>query len=232
MKSMTISQSISYIEIYDNLISRVYDLGLKIGLTPFGERILRNSVLISIAPYINPKDKILDLCCGTGTLTIYLADLLYKNCKIVGVDISSGQIMKARRKNNHQNLTFRIMDANDLKFPNEYFDHIIISAALHEMKKEQRINVLSEIYRVLKKKGIFLVFDHHEPRRWPKRILYNFYLGFIEKITSNSFEMQRSILNEIKGSNFKIINQSFIKKFLDFFQIILSEKSTSSTLIL
>ncbi|MFW9784690.1 MAG: hypothetical protein ACFFFB_20590, partial [Candidatus Heimdallarchaeota archaeon] len=76
----------------------------------------------------------------------------------------------------------------------------------------------------LKKGGILLIFEHHEPRRISLRILFNFYLGFIEKLTSNSFEMQRTILRETIKSGFKILKQIPIKKFLSFFQIILLKK--------
>ncbi|NVM38633.1 MAG: methyltransferase domain-containing protein [Candidatus Lokiarchaeota archaeon] len=221
---MTDYQSKQYKKVYDIFISKWYDIGLKIGLTPAGENILRTSVFKSLSPYIKKSDRILDLCCGTGTLTILLTRLLYKDCKIIGVDLSSGQIAKAQKKNRYPNLTFAIMDANDLKFSKDYFDHAVISAALHEMDKTQRLNVLSEIHRVIKKEGIFLIFEHHEPSKILLRILYNFYLGFIENITSHSSEMQRSILKELKKTNFRILKQTPIKNFLSFFQIILSKK--------
>lgn len=217
-------QSKRYKKVYDVFISKFYDIGLKIGLTPAGENILRTSVFQSLSPYIKNRDRILDLCCGTGTLTILLTRLLYKDCKFIGVDLSSGQIAKARKKNRHPNLKFSKMDANELKFSDDYLDHVVISAALHEMKKNQRVNVLSEIYRVLKKGGTLLIFEHHEPSKISLRILYNFYLGFIEKIASHSFEMQRNILKELKTTRFKILKQTPIKKFLNFFQIILSKK--------
>lgn len=63
------------------------------------------------------------------------------------------------------------MDANELKFSDDYFDHVVISAALHEMDKNQRLNVLSEIHRVLKKGGILLIFEHNEPSKIALRIL-------------------------------------------------------------
>jgi len=221
---MKYSQSKRYKKAYDSIISKFYDTGLKIGLTPPGENILRNSVFTKLSPYIKKGQKILDVCCGTGTLTILLAKLLYKECEIIGVDISSGQIAKAQKKNEYRNLKFEVMDANELKFISNYFDHVIISAALHEMDRNQRLNVLSEIHRILKKKGILLVFEHHEPSTNLLRILYNFYLGFIEKIFSHSFEMQRSLLKEIKITGFNIINQFPIERFLSFFQIILAQK--------
>ncbi|MGB5911766.1 MAG: class I SAM-dependent methyltransferase [Promethearchaeia archaeon] len=221
---MTDYQSKRYKEVYNLFISKFYDIGLKIGLTPSGEKILRTSVFKSLAPYIKRKDRILDLCCGTGTLTVLITSLIYRECKIIGVDLSFGQIAKAQKKNKYPNLKFALMDANKLKFSNNYFDHVIISAALHEMDKNQRLNVLSEIHRILKRGGIFLIFEHHEPSKISLRILYNFYLGFIEKMTSHSFEMQRFILKELKKSGFKILKQIPIKKFLSFFQIILLKK--------
>lgn len=221
---MTDYQSKRYKEVYDKFISKLYDFGLKIGLTPVGENILRSSIFKVLSPYVKKGDRILDLCCGTGTLTILLAKLLYKDCKMIGVDISIGQIAQAKKKNKYPNLEFVVMDANELKFQNDYFDHVVISAALHEMNKNQRLNVLSEIHRVIKKEGIFLVFEHHEPSRISLRILYNFYLGFIEKISSHSFEMQRNIFIELNKSGFIVLKQILIKKFLTFFQIILSKR--------
>lgn len=221
---MTDYQSKRYINVYDIFISKFYDVGLKIGLTPVGESILRNSIFKILSLFIKRGDRVLDLCCGTGTLTILLTRLFYKDCKIIGVDISSGQITQAKKKNKYPNLKFAVMDANELKFPREYFDHVVISAALHEMDKNQRLNVLFEIHRIIKQGGYLLVFEHHEPHKIPLRILYNFYLGFIEKITSHSFEMQRNILKELKKSGFTILKQIPIKEFLSLFQIILLKK--------
>lgn len=221
---MNYSQSVRYQQTYDQFISRFYDIGLKIGLTPFGEKILRFSVFKVIAPFIERGDRILDLCCGTGTLTILLAELFYDDCAVIGTDLSRGQIAQAQKKSTNPNLKFRVMNANKLDFRDENFDKVIISAALHEMDRQQRLNVLSEVHRVLKNNGYFLIFEHHEPSETFHRILYNFYLGFIEKLTSHSFEMQRNILIELKNAGFKILSQTPIKKFHSFFQIILCKK--------
>jgi len=222
---MNHSQSVRYKQTYDNFISRFYDFGLKIGLTPYGEKILRESVYYAISPIIKRGDRILDLCCGTGTLTVLLAKQFYPDCTIIGADLSQGQIAQAQKKNVYPNLKFKVMDANNLQFSNESIDKIIISAALHEMDRTQRLNVLSEVHRVMKKDGQFLIFEHHEPPNPIYRILYNYYLGLIEKIISHSFEMQRNILLELKQAGFEIISQIPIEKFLKFFQIILSKKN-------
>lgn len=210
--------------IYDVILSKLYDYGLKIGLTPPGENILRMSVYEVLTPYIERGDRILDIGCGTGTLTILLSNLLFSNCELIGIDLSKGQIAQARKKNYNSILRFEVMDARNLKFKNESFDKVIISAVLHEMNKIERLIVLKEVNRILKKKGFFLIFDHHEPSKTSLRIYYNFYLGFWEKIFSHSFEMQRNILNELKIAGFNVISQIPIEKFRNFFQIILSQK--------
>jgi len=225
-KKKIYQNKIQYKWIYDTLISKFYDISLKIGLTPTGENILRMSVYNALLPYVNRGDRILDLGCGTGNLTILLSKLLYSDCNIIGVDISHGQIAQAKKKlgNNSSNLTFKVMDAKSLDFKDENFNIVIISAALHEMDKNERLDVLCEIYRVLKNSGIFLIFEHHEPSNSFLRIAYNFYLGYSEKLLSHSFEMQRNILMELKRTHFKIITQTPVRKFFRFFQIILCKK--------
>lgn len=227
-KKRVYQNKIQYKWIYDTLISKFYDVLLKIGLTPTGENTLRMSVYNALLPYVNREDRILDLCCGTGTLTILLSKLFYSDCKIIGVDISQGQIAQAQKKigNNSDNLIFNVMDAKSLDFKDDNFNIVIISAALHEMDKDERINVLREIYRVLKSDGIFLIFEHHEPSKSFLRIAYNFYLGYSEKLLSHSFEMQRNILMELKKTHFKIITQTPVRKFFNFFQVILCKKES------
>lgn len=211
--------------IYDGIISKFYDRSLKIGLSIFGEHKLRKHTINLISPFINHKDSILDLCCGTGTLTTLLAESIYSDCNIIGIDLSEGQIIQAIKKNRFPNLEFKVMNAGNLRFVSETFNMVIISAALHEMNKAQRYEVLREVHRVLKREGYLFIFDHHEPSEPKLRIFYNVYLGFWEKILSHSAEMQRNILNELKDVNFTLINQIiFDRRFFKFFQLIISKK--------
>ncbi|TXT55492.1 MAG: hypothetical protein BAJALOKI2v1_670008 [Promethearchaeota archaeon] len=90
-----------------------------------------------------------------------------------------------------------------------------------------KFNYLHEIYRILKEDGILLIFEHHEPIKPFKRVLFYFYLGFWENLFSHSLELQRSLFAELHSVRYKIISQKSINKFLDFFQIILAEKQKS-----
>ena len=211
--------------VYDEVISKFYDRSLKVGLSIFGEDKLRKQVIDFIKPYVKHRDHLIDLCCGTGTLTIKLADSIYSDCKIIGVDLSAGQISQAIKKNHFSNLKFKRMDASRLEIDAKSVNHVIISAALHEMDTHLRINVLSEAYRVLRKGGNLFLFEHHEPSEIKLRIFYNLYLGFWEKLLSKSDEMQRNIFRELKLVTFKPQKQIiFDERFFRFFQLIISKK--------
>ena len=211
--------------IYNAIISKFYDRSMMIGLSIIGEQKLRETVINLISPRVMRNDSILDLCCGTGTLTTMLADSVYSDCNIVGIDLSEGQIFQAIKKNYNTNLEFKVMDASNLKFATESFNIVLISAALHEMNKALRFKVLQEAHRVLRRKGYLFIFDHHEPSEPKFRIFYNFYLGFWEKLLSHSFEMQRNIFRELKDIKFNPIDQIILnKKIYKFFQLIIFKK--------
>ena len=85
---------------------------------------LGRDVVGLLAP--RPGERILDLGCGDGRLTM---DLAAAGCKVVGVDSSPEFVDAARARG----LDVRQMDAQDLDFEGE-FDAVFSNAALHWMK--------------------------------------------------------------------------------------------------
>ena len=53
-----------------------------------------------------------------------------------------------------------------MPFPDNQFDLVHTSVALHEMKPAQLQAILSEVYRVLKPGGVFALVDFHKPTNW------------------------------------------------------------------
>ena len=96
----------------------------------------------------NDKQAILDLGCGTGTLTIQLAD--YCN-KIVGVDSSQSMIDKAKKQ--FSNIEFKICDALALPFEHE-FDVVFSNAVFHWISDHNTL--LKNIHKVLKPHGLLV----------------------------------------------------------------------------
>jgi trans-aconitate methyltransferase len=73
-----------------------------------------------------PGERILDLGCGDGALTIKLAEL---GCNLVGVDASEEMVLATKALG----LEAYTIDGQSLKFTNE-FDAVFSNAALHWMK--------------------------------------------------------------------------------------------------
>ncbi len=82
------------------------------------------------------SEKVLDLGCGDGTLSVEISELL-PNGKVVGIDASQGMIDTALPKAK-ENLNFLQMDINHLSFVEE-FDVIFSNATLHWIKNHQKL---------------------------------------------------------------------------------------------
>jgi len=125
-------------------------------LTVGGEARFRQLALEGLA--IDPETRILDLCCGSGQATQYLVQR--SNC-VVGLDASPLSIRRSQK--NVPQAEFVEGWAEAMPFEAEQFDFVHTSAALHEMKPDQRRQILREVHRVLKPGGIFTLIDFHQP---------------------------------------------------------------------
>ncbi len=86
--------------------------------------------------------------CGTGVLTVQLADLCNK---IVGVDSSQNMIDKAKEQ--FRNIEFMVCDALALPFENE-FDVVFSNAVFHWISDHDAL--LKNIHKVLKPQGLLV----------------------------------------------------------------------------
>lgn len=129
---------------------------------------ITNKILVPSESYLRttlaqmfPSDAqhILDLGCGTGTATRFIAERL-PNAQIVGIDLSPYMIAAAQLKARaFSNITFLHANAEHLPFESNTFDAVTASLLFHEMPPEAGLNVMKEALRVLKPGGVFLVFD-------------------------------------------------------------------------
>lgn len=100
-------------------------------------------VLGWLAPQKN--EHILDVGCGTGTLTEKIAE---SGAIVTGVDASPDMIAKAKEV--YHNIGFLVKDATDFSFEKP-FDAVFSNATFHWIKNQQQL--LQSIYNSLKQGG-------------------------------------------------------------------------------
>ncbi len=145
------------------------------------------------------KDRILDPCCGTGTILIERL-LLKPACEIVGIDIDPGMIEYARQnaKAAGVEITFKHGDIKDQHFPSNYFTKIITNLpfGIHSLSRQENINLYRFIAisseRWLTPGGKVIVLTTS------KKILWNAFatiqrLKFIQETEINIGNLQASI---------------------------------------
>lgn len=147
------------------------------------------------ASFVAPSKTVLDICCGSGELTIECAQFADE---VVGIDFSPGMLGQARRKvealkmlpagtkDNHGRpplrpgveIRFLSADARSLPFPDERFDAVASAFALRNITPGLARS-FKEIYRVLNPQGRAVLLDFARPRWWPLRMMHEIYLSAI-----------------------------------------------------
>jgi ubiquinone/menaquinone biosynthesis C-methylase UbiE len=206
-----------FAHIYDPFV-RVLCFFLNRGFS--GERRWRQLITEWINP--EPGQKILDICSGTGTLTVMLAKRLLGIGEVVGIELSSAQLRIARKKGKPKGLFFIRGDAQDIPFSDCYFDKGVICGALHEMPQEGRQNVLSEAYRVIRPGGTIVVIEHNKPDRKWKILLFDSMERFNPEYKTYKNMLKCGLTNEIERIGFRVVRTSTTS--WEYFQIILAER--------
>lgn len=144
-KKYKVGQLIYDANIYDGMNTGIDDL-------PFYSHWLRK----------RENGNILELCCGTGRLTILLAQEGYN---ITGVDNSVSMLMQAKTKANELNIPIRFIesDIRYLDLPDLYDIIFIPFNSIHHLYSNQDFfKVLTGIKKHLKEDGYF-IFDCFNP---------------------------------------------------------------------
>jgi len=113
-----------------------------------------------------PKQNLLDLATGTGDVPIVLVKKDPRIFKAVGVDLAEHMLRVGRKKVHREGLDGRIVlqpgDANQLPFPNGSFDCATMAFGIRNV--DNPVNVLKEIFRVLRPDGRALILEFSLPR--------------------------------------------------------------------
>ena len=139
----------------------------------------------------NQPNSILDIATGTGDLAINLTKTNAE--KIVGLDISEGMLEVGRSKITKRNLSETIEmvlgDSEELPFEDNSFDAITVAFGIRNFENLEQ--GLSEILRVLKPSGIFVILETSVPTKFPFKQGYNIYTKGIMPIIGKVFSRDK-----------------------------------------
>ncbi|MCK8522187.1 bifunctional demethylmenaquinone methyltransferase/2-methoxy-6-polyprenyl-1,4-benzoquinol methylase UbiE [Aquimarina sp. D1M17] len=174
---------------YDGL-NRVISLGIDIKW---------RKKVVNLVGNIKPQ-KILDVATGTGDLAINLSKT--GASEIIGLDISTGMLEVGKKKINAKQLDTIIDmvtgDSENLPYEENYFDAVTVAFGVRNFENLEK--GLSEIYRVLKPGGIFVVLETSIPTKTPYKQGYKFYATKILPLIGKIFSKDRSAYSYLSES--------------------------------
>ena len=142
------------------------------GLTPIYDPVLRwgmrekrfKGELIRQAQ-IEPGQAVLDLGCGTATLTVMLKQA-HPDALVTGLDGDPAVLKIGQTKATKAavQLTLDQGMAYDLPYPNGSFDRVVSSLMFHHLTTQDKQQTMNEVYRILRPGGRFLIVDFGRPQ--------------------------------------------------------------------
>ena len=134
------------------------------GLMGMGVNRPNSRMVIELAK-VKPGDKVLDVGCGTGSLTLTAYSYAGASGGVYGIDAAPEMIEVARKKAKQTGLdaVFEVGLVEKIPFPDATFDVVVSRLVIHHLPDDLKRKAFIEIFRVLKPGGHFLVADFKPP---------------------------------------------------------------------
>lgn len=122
---------------------------------------------------IEPGQQILDLGCGTGTLTTMIKRT-FPEAEVFGLDADPDALKLAQAKLQANGIDARLHEglASALPYSLESFDAVVSSLLFHHLSFEVKHKTMYEVFRVLRPGGQFLVADWGKPANAAMRLAF------------------------------------------------------------
>ena len=123
-------------------------------------------------------ERVLDVCCGTGSLSAELHKLSGGHTAVTGLDLNGAMLSRARAK--YPDITFLRGEADALPFPDGTFDALTVSFAARNLNDGGGLpKYLREFRRVLRPGGTFVNLETSQPGNSFIRSLFHAYVGLM-----------------------------------------------------
>ncbi|WP_094751579.1 bifunctional demethylmenaquinone methyltransferase/2-methoxy-6-polyprenyl-1,4-benzoquinol methylase UbiE [Psychromonas sp. CD1] len=148
--------------------------------------------------------KALDLAGGTGDLTAKFSRIVGPSGQVVLADINDSMLKVGRAKLRNAgiegNVEYVQANAEELPFPDNYFDVVSIAFGLRNVTDKDK--ALASIYRVLKPGGRLLILEFSKPLYKPVSKFYDFYsfniLPKLGKLIANDSKSYQYLAESIR----------------------------------
>lgn len=156
----------------------------------------------------------LDVGCGIGNSHYYFKDMFKR---LSGVDVSVDAIEQASKLNDW--VEYKIYDGSVLPYPDNFFQLVFTINVLHHVTPELWPQFLSQIRRVLRKDGLFIIFEHNPNNMLTRHVVNNC------EFDKDACLLKRKVMKDLLGqAGFQTIRSytlltvphlSFIMRWLD-----------------
>lgn len=130
---------------------------------------------------------VLEAMCGTGMVGVKIERELAKLQKrnpVLFLDFSPEMLNQISSKSKKL-----VSDIRNMPFPNNYFSRVVIRNALHDVEQFSQLTALQEIYRILRKDGVFVLMGYYTTPE--NQSDYNYVVNLKDELSNNAGNYER-----------------------------------------
>ena len=135
--------------------------------------------------HLQPGWRVLDLGCGTGTLTLQLKQH-QPAAEVFGLDGDPHILEIAREKSAAAGVNIQWKEglAFEMPYPSNYFERVVSCLMIHHLTKADKVRAFREVHRVLKQGGQAHILDFGKPHGLIM-ILISIFIAHLEQAGDN-----------------------------------------------